>query len=125
MRIPDLSNIPEQGPVAEDEYTLKITKAQDVKSERTGREGMMFICQIVGEENAAPVFHRIWFPFDSEDESKQTTMWRMVKEFIEGVGLDPSASPEPRDFQGIEFTALLRLTEDQNGRPVNEIARLM
>lgn len=125
MRIPDLSSIPEQTAVAEGEYTLRVTKAQETKSERTGREGIMLICQIQGEENAQPVFHRLWFPFESEDETKQITMWRMIKEFMEGVGLDPSVGAEARDFQGIEFDALLRLGEDQNGRSVNEIARII
>lgn len=125
MRIPDLSTIPDQGPVAEGEYSLKITKAKDNKSDRTGREGLLFVVNVQGEPEAESIFHTLWFPFEHEDADKQQTMWRMVKEFIEAIGMDSSAEPEAQDFQGVEFEALLGLEEDNNGRPRNVIKRVI
>lgn len=124
MRIPDLSNIPDVGPVPEGEYQLKIRKAKDHVSDNTGRHGLMLICQILGETNASSVFHTLWYPFETEDDDKQTVMWRMVKEFIEAIGLDASASPEAKDFEGIEFSAKLRLNTEMD-RPRNEIERVV
>jgi len=125
MRIPDLSNIPDQGPVPEGEYQLKVRKAKDHVSDNTGRHGLMLICQVLNEPNAESVFHTMWFPFDHEDDDKQTVMWRMVKEFIDGIGLDSSASPEARDFEGVEFSALLGYEDDGTNRPRNKIVRVI
>ena len=123
MRIPDLSDIPELSAVESGEYDLRVIKAQDVVSERTGREGIMLICEIMGEENAQNVFHRIWMPMEGDPETKANTMWRMIKEFMSGVGLDAGGA-ETEDFMGLEFSAYLTLTKDQKGRPVNEIQRI-
>lgn len=124
MRIPDLSDIPEVSPVPEGEYQLKVRKAKNQVSDNTGRAGMLLVLQILGEPNAGSVFHTLWYPFEHEDEEKQTVMWRMVKEFIDRIGLDSSASPEPKDFEGIEFSAKLRLNTDLD-RPRNEIERVI
>lgn len=125
MRIPSLSEIPEQAPVEEGEYRLKITKAKEAKSGNTGREGLMLICSVTDEENAEPIFHRLWFPFEHEEKEKQTTMWRMVKEFMEAIGLDSSAGAGPEDFQGVEFDAMIGLEQDDNGRWRNSIIRVV
>lgn len=123
MRIPDLSDIPEQAAVAPGEYDLRVLTAKDVKSDRTGREGVMLVCEIVGEENAQNLFHRIWFPMENDPDTKATTMWRMIKEFLDGVGL-PVDGCDTSDFENLQFSAYLNLTEDNNGRPINEIARV-
>lgn len=124
MRIPDLSNIPELAPVAPDtEYDLKIASAKSVTSQKTGREGIMFICEITGEENAEPIFHRLWLPMEGDDDKKQQTMWRMIKEFLAAVGL-PTDGFEIEDAVGTEFSAILSLTPDDKGRKRNEILRV-
>lgn len=124
MRIPNLSDIPEQKPVPEGEYRLRIVKATEIKSERTGRSGIQFICRVLDDEDAQPVFHSLWLPFDSEDDEKRKTMWRMVKEFMDAIGVDSSSEPELQDFVGVEFDALLKIDEYE-GRVRNEIARVI
>jgi hypothetical protein len=124
MRIPDLSDIPELGPVAPDtEYDLRIVGAKNIQSKRTGREAALFICEILGEENAENVLHSLWLPMESDDASKQKTMWRMVKEFLSAVGL-PTDGFELEDAIGTEFSAILSLGEDDKGRKRNEILRV-
>lgn len=122
MRIPDLSDIPSLEPVPAGEYDLRVTTAKDVTSAK-GRPGIMLICEIMGEENAQNVFHRMWMPQDSDDDSTKKTMWRMIKEFMEAVGLDVGGS-ETEDFKGLQFSAQLSLTKDNKGRDVNEIVRV-
>lgn len=123
MRIPSLDEIPDLTPVDPGEYDLRVISAKDVRSERTGRTGIMLVCEIVGEENAENVFHRIWMPMESDDERKAQTMWRMMKEFIRSVGL-PTDGLETADFENLEFSAQLSLVEQQNGRMANEIVRV-
>lgn len=124
MRIPDLSDVPELSPVpADEEYDLRIIKAQDVTSDNTGRSGIMLIAEIKDVENAENIFHRIWLPMEGDDEAKQMVMWRMIKEFMTALGLDPSGA-ETEDFQGLEFSAIIGVEDDNNGRPRNFIKRV-
>lgn len=127
MRIPDLSDIPELTTVPEDEYRLKIVKAKDTKSQRTGREGLMLMLKVllVDADNALPIFHTLWFPMDDDDDAKHIVMWRMIKEFMEGIGMDSSAGASAKDFEGIEFNAMVTLSEDNEGRPRNELGRIV
>jgi hypothetical protein len=60
---------------------------------------------------------------EGDPEAKANTMWRMIKEFMSGVGLG-AGDAETDDFMGLEFSAYLTLTQDQKGRPVNEIQRI-
>lgn len=125
MRIPDLSDIPEQAPVAEGvEYDLRITKVKDVVSNKTGREGIMLICEVIGEENAESVFERLWLPMDGDDETKARTMWRMVKEFLISIGA-PTDGLDASELEGIEFSAILGIENDDKGRPRNFIQRVI
>jgi len=126
MRIPDLSEIPDLEPVAANvEYDLKITKAKDITSNRTGREGIMLVCQIMGEENAENLIHRIWLPNDSDPEDKQKTMWRMIKEFLGSIGASTDGL-ETEELEGMEFSAILgQEKNEQNGRIVNTIQRVV
>lgn len=123
MRIPDLSDIPSLEAVPGGEYDLRVISAKDVKSDRTGREGIMLICEVVGEENAQNVFHRMWLPMENDDDHKKKTMWRMLKEFLESVGLD-AGNVDTSDFEGLQFSAQLSLTKDNKGRDINEIVRV-
>lgn len=120
--IPDLSAVPEQAPVAEGEYDLRITSAKEVTSSG-GRKGVLFICDIVGEDNATTLFHRLWFPFDSEDDAKKQTMWRMIKEFVVAL-TGESKEMEVADFIGLEFSAILSYDDDPEFGARNELKRV-
>jgi hypothetical protein len=137
--IPNLSDIPDKKPVEAGEYDLSITKAKETKSKRTGRYGCQLIIQIEGEDNASNIFHTIWYgnykDFQGDDEDKSNTMWRMVKDFLRSLGLDPEEETDESDLVGLEFTADVSYsdgieTDDDGkqikvGNPRNEIVRVV
>lgn len=137
--IPNLSDIPDLGPVEPGEYDLRIIKAQETKSKRTGRYGTLLVIDIVGEDNAQNIMQTLWHgnykDFQADDEEKNQTMWRMVKDFINSIGLDPNEELEADDFKDVEFTAEVTFNDgmdtDEDGNPIrvgpprNEIGRVL
>ena len=137
--IPNLSDIPDKAPVEGGEYDLRVTKVKETKSNRTGRYGCMFVCEIDGEDTADTVFHTIWYgnykDFQGDDSDKNILMWGMVKDFLRALGLDPDEEQEDSDLVGLEFTADLGYndgmdTDDEGnaikvGQPRNEILRIV
>jgi hypothetical protein len=136
--IPNLSDIPDKAPVEAGEYDLRVFKVKETKSQRTGRYGCMLVCEIDGEDNANNVFHTIWYgnykDYQGDDEEKNNLMWRMVKDFLTGLGLDPNEETDESDLVGLEFSADLSyndgMSTDDDGNPIkvgqprNEIVRL-
>jgi len=137
--IPSLSDIPDRQPVEAGEYDLRITKVKETKSKNTGRYGCMLVIEIDGEDNADTIFHTLWYgnykDFQSDDEEKNNMMWRMVKDFIRALGLDPEEETEDSDLVGLEFTADVGYNDgmdtDDDGNPIrvgqprNEILRVV
>ena len=137
--IPNLSDIPDKAPVEGGEYELRITKVKETKSNRTGRYGCMLICTIDGEDNADNVFHTLWYgnykDYQGDDDEKNNIMWRMVKDFIRALGLDPDQETDESDLVGLEFSAELSFNDgmstDDDGNPIrignprNEIVRIV
>jgi hypothetical protein len=136
--IPNLSDIPDKAPVEAGEYDLRVFKVKEIKSQRTGRYGCMLVCEIDGEDNANNVFHTLWYgnykDFQGDDEEKNNMMWRMVKDFLTALGLDPNAETDESDLVGLEFSADLNyndgMSTDDDGNPIkvgqprNEILRI-
>lgn len=122
--IPDLSDVPELSPVAEGEYELRVTKAKMNESKRTGRKGIMLVCEIVGEDNADNLIETMWLPMPSDDPDKAQTMSRMLKERLIALGLPTDGSNELEDFQDLEFSAFLEYEEDDTYGNRNVIKRI-
>ena len=136
--IPNLADIPDKKPVEGGEYDLRITKVKETKSQRTGRYGCMLIIDIDGEDDAESIFHTLWYgnykDFQNDDEEKNNTMWRMVKDFLRALGLDPEEETDESDLVGLEFTADVGYNDgmdtDDDGNPIklgqprNEILRI-
>jgi len=136
--IPNLKDIPEKAPVEAGEYDLRITKVKETKSNKTGRYGCMLVIQIEGEDNANSIFHTMWYgnykDYQGDDEDKSNMMWRMVKDFIRALGLDPDEETDESDLVGLEFSADVSFndgmsTDDEGnpirvGQPRNEILRI-
>lgn len=120
MQIPDLSDIPELKPVEPGEYDLTVIKATDI--DKNGRKGVLLIINIDDNPEADTIFHNLILPGTMDDEIKSSMMNRMVKEFIVALGLDPAAT-ETEHFNGIQFSALLKL-DDYQGRISNKIVRI-
>ena len=137
--IPNLKDIPDRKPVESGEYDLRITKVKETKSNNTGRYGCMLIIEIDNEDNADTIFHTMWYgnykDYQGDDEDKHNMMWRMVKDFLRSLGLDPEEETDESDLVGIEFTADVRYNDgmatDDEGKPVkvgnprNEIIRVV
>ncbi len=136
--IPNLSDIPDKKPVEGGEYDLRIIKVKETKSQRTGRYGCMLIIEIDGEDNANNIFHTLWYgnykDYQGDDEDKNNTMWRMVKDFLTALGLDPNDETDESDLVGLEFSADVGYNDgmgtDDDGNPIklgqpkNEILRI-
>lgn len=137
--IPNLSEIKDKKPVEPGEYELRISKVKETKSQRTGRYGCMLIIEIDGEDNAESIFHTLWYgnykDYQGDDEQKNNTMWRMVKDFLRSLGLDPDQETSEEDLKGLEFTAEVGyndgMSTDDDGKPIkvgppkNEIIRIV
>ena len=137
--IPNLKDIPDRKPVESGEYDLRITKVKETKSNNTGRYGCMLIIEIDNEDNADTIFHTMWYgnykDYQGDDEDKHNMMWRMVKDFLRSLGLDPEEETDESDLVGIEFTADVGYNDgmatDDEGKPVkvgnprNEIIRVV
>ena len=97
------------------------------------------IIEVAGEDNANTIFHTLWYgnykDFQSDDEDKSNMMWRMVKDFLRSLGLDPESETDESDLVGLEFTAELSYSDgmdtDDDGNPIkvgsprNEILRVV
>jgi len=137
--IPNLSDIPDKKPVESGEYDLRINKVKETKSKNTGRYGCQMIIQVDGEDTASDIFHTLWYgnyrDFQGDDKDKSNTMWRMVKDFLRAIGLDPEEETDEDDLIGLEFTAELGFNDgmdtDDDGKPIrlgppkNEILRVV
>lgn len=137
--IPNLSEIPDKKPVEAGEYDLRISKVKETKSKNTGRYGCMLVIDIEGEDNADSIFHTLWYgnykDYQGDDDDKSNTMWRMVKDFLRALGLDPDNETDESDLVGLEFTAEVSyndgMSTDDDGNPIkvgnprNEIIRIV
>jgi len=137
--IPNLSDIPDKKPAEAGEYDLRIRKAKETKSKNTGRYGCMLIIDFDGEDNTESIFHTLWYgnykDYQGDDEEKSNMMWRMVKDFLRALGLDPEEETDEDDLTGLEFTADVGYNDgmdtDDDGNPIkvgqprNEILRIV
>lgn len=140
--IPDLSEIPDLSPILPTssdtkscgEHDIRVIKAQGTSSKKNGRNGILLVCDIIGEDEASNLMHTLWFgnfgDYNKDDEDKSNLMWRMVKDFLRAVGLSEDGNLEAEDFEGLEFSAELEYDDgkDEDGNeeypPKNVIKRI-
>lgn len=141
--IPNLSEIKDLKPIKTDdgqsgsvgEFDLRIIKAQDTNSKKTGRNGLLCVIEIVDEDLASNLMHTVWFGNDGkytkDDEEKSNMMWRMVKDFLGAIGLSRDGEVELDEFEDLTFTADLIYNDgcDEDGKqefePKNELGRIL
>lgn len=133
--IPNLAAIKDLAPVEEGEYDLRIIKAQDTNSKKTGRNGILCVVEIVDEDLAKNIMHTLWFGNDGkytkDDDEKSDLMWRMVKDSLESFGLSRDGEVELDEFADISFTAYVTYNDgcDDDGKqvyaPKNEIGKIL
>jgi hypothetical protein len=125
--IGNLSDIPELGPVPAGEYDLRITSAK-VKTYDSGASCINLGCEVIGEDNADSVWHKLWLPTNADDQSKQANKLRQIKDFMTALGMDTSAGVEDAsEFVGQQFTAKLSLVPHYQDpdKFINEVERVL
>ena len=122
--LPNTSDIPELRPVEPGEYDLRVLRAKETESKKTGRKGIMLIIDIEGEDNAEDIINTLWLPMAADDEDKTKIMLRMIKEFVVAVGLPEDGSVELDDFVDLSFSAALEIEDNEFGRR-NTIKRIL
>ena len=126
--IPNLAHIKDQVVLKLDspkEMDLIITKMIMGKC-NSGRTKADFIIQIDGEDDAKAIFHSMNFgnhgEYQDDDDDVNETMWRMLKEFIRSLGLDPEEEHPAEDFEDLEIVGLVGYDSgevaDDNGNMV-------
>jgi len=126
--IPELSKIKDKKVLKLDspkEMDLIITKMYTDKW-KSGQHCANFIISMDGEDDAKEIFHACGFgnfgDFQDFDEDKSETIWRMLKEFIRSLGLDPDEDHPAEDFEDLELVGLVGYetgeVEDDNGNMV-------
>lgn len=126
--IPELSKIKDKKVIkleSPQEMDLIITKMYTDKWS-SGQTHAAFIITMDGEEGAKEIFHTCGFgnygDFQDFDEEKSDNIWRMLKEFIRSLGLDPDEEHPSEDFEDLEFVGLIGYNdgcvEDDNGNMV-------
>ena len=126
--IPELSKIKDKLVLKLDspkEMDLIITKMYTDKW-KSGQHCANFIISMDGEDDAKEIFHACGFgnfgDFQEFDTDKSETIWRMLKEFIRSLGLDPDKEHPAEDFEDLEFVGLVGYNngevEDDNGNMV-------
>jgi len=126
--IPNLSHIKDLNVLKLNEpkeMDLIITKMQ-LKKCNSGRTGALFIINIDGEDNAKAIMHQVNFgnhgEYQDDDEDTNETMWRMLKEFIRSLGLNPEEEHPAEDFEDLELVGLVGYEdgciEDDNGNRI-------
>ncbi len=147
--IPNLSEIKDLAPIQPlndesnscGEFDLRIIKAQAAYSNKTGRNGILCIIEIVDEDLASNIMHTLWFgnnaasgsmkAYNKDDDEKSNMMWRMVKDFLGSIGLDRDGEVEFDEFEDINFTADVLFNDgcDEDGKqeypPKNELGRIL
>lgn len=139
--IPNLAHIKDKKVLKLDspkEMDLVITKMYTDKW-KSGQHCANFIIHIDGEEDTKEIFHSCGFgnygDFQDFDDDKSENIWRMLKEFIAKLGLDPEEEHSAEDFEDLEFTGLVKYNdgciEDDNGNMVptypekNELVKII
>ena len=121
----NLGDVPDQEPVPEGQYTLRIANAEVRTSGKTGGQYLYVLNEIEGEPNALPISKTFMFPTAQDDEATVMTRNRRLKRFLEAVGLDPTQPFEPQDLIGQTYSAFLGVEETDEYGTRNYIKRLL
>ena len=111
--IPNLAHIKDKKVLKLDspqEMDLIITKMVMGKWP-SGQTNAAFIIAMDGEEDVKEIYHTVGFgnygDFQNFDEAKSENIWRMLKEFIAKLGLDPEEEHPAEDFEELEFVGMV------------------
>lgn len=121
LPIENIDEIQEDQPVPEGEYNLVIIDAKEKQDESGAVKGLLVICEIEGQENAANVLHNISLPMPIDDPTKVTNKLKFIKRFVQLFKIPTQGGKlNLADFAGKRAKAFLT-QEEYNGNISNRI----
>jgi hypothetical protein len=107
-----LDDVPELETVPAGEYLVRITKGEvkEYNTEKGSGSYLAVAMQIVGEEDAKPVFENIFLPGKDDDKQRRNGKLRKLRKFYEAFAVDYSQGVDPADLQGKEGYVYLKVT---------------
>ncbi len=109
--------------VAEGQYDLRVTKAENVKSKK-GKDMLHLMVKVDGEEEAAPINLYILHPVEEEEQSYRFRMRDMMRlAALFGLAeFDYTDEDQIADLVGKDFSCFLNLeTDDETGDERNTL----
>lgn len=117
----DYDAIQENQPVPEGEYTLVIDSVKEKKVEGTDEtKGLLVICQIIGEDDAANVMHNLSLPLPEDSDEKKKNKLLFMKRFLTLFNIPFAGGLDLQQFPGKQAKCFLT-QEDYQGTISNKI----
>jgi hypothetical protein len=114
LPIDDMDQIVEDQPVPEGEYTLVVSDCKERNNESGELKGLLVICEIEGQTNAANVLHNISLPLPGDEAEKISNKLKFLKRFMQLFGIAAKGNQlNPQDFLGKRAKAFLTQEEYQ------------
>ena len=114
LPIDDMEHIVEDQPVPEGEYTLVVSDCKERNNESGELKGLLVICEIEGQTNAANVLHNISLPLPGDEAEKISNKLKFLKRFMQMFGIAAKGNQlNPQDFLGKRAKAFLTQEEYQ------------
>ena len=114
LPIDDMDQIVEDQPVPEGEYTLVVSDCKERNNESGELKGLLVICEIEGQTNAANVLHNISLPLPGDEAEKVSNKLKFLKRFMQLFGIAAKGNQlNPQDFLGKRAKAFLTQEEYQ------------
>lgn len=114
LPIDDMDQIVEDQPVPEGQYTLVVSDCKERNNESGELKGLLVICEIEGQTNAANVLHNISLPLPGDEAEKVSNKLKFLKRFMQLFGIAAKGNQlNPQDFLGKRAKAFLTQEEYQ------------
>ena len=117
----DINEVKDPETVPEGMYDLAVEKVIEKKDDNGDLKGLSLILDIVGNIDAAPVFHYLSLPVADDEEDKATFKLRFLKKFLETFDV-------PFDKKGFDEATLMGASarcqlvlDEYNGQVSNKI----
>ena len=111
----------EDRPVEEGRYEVRISGYKE-KVSRNDEPQVMVMLEVIGEPEAATIFHYLTFPGKKTDDDKAAVFMRMNKRFIAAFDIDTSEGFNPEDLPGL--TAECDIKQDGYEGQVKNVLQL-
>ena len=120
--IPNLSDVKELQPVPAGEYDLCLNSVKHVTYD-SGASCINMAFEIVGEDDAETLWHKLWLPTKGEAESTTNNKLRTLKKFMEDCDIPTDeALDDLTCFDNLTLTANVGVEyDDYNSKDINTL----